>query len=95
MLAWLAEKNVNYPANYYPTDLDVNGNFVVFQGLLGGDMTVDQAASDVSDRDREVAQTAPAGSSRTTRTGRQAASDRTISAGGSEAGPPAPGACFT
>lgn len=44
MLAWLAEKNVNYPANYYPTDLDVNGNFVVFQGLLGGDMTVSEAA---------------------------------------------------
>ncbi len=44
MLGWLNEKNVNYPANYYPTDLDVNGNFVVFQGLLGGDMTVDQAA---------------------------------------------------
>ncbi len=44
MLGWLAQKNVNYPANYYPTDLDVNGNFVVFQGLLGGDMTVDQAA---------------------------------------------------
>ena len=45
MLGWLAENNVNYPANYYPTDLDVNGNFVVFQGLLGGDMTVDQAAA--------------------------------------------------
>jgi len=44
MLAWLKQKNVNYPANYYPTDLDVNGNFVVFQGLLGGNMTVDQAA---------------------------------------------------
>jgi hypothetical protein len=44
MLSWLKEKNVNYPANYYPTDLDVNGNFVVFQGLLGGKMTVDDAA---------------------------------------------------
>jgi raffinose/stachyose/melibiose transport system substrate-binding protein len=44
MLKWLAQKNVNYPANYYPTDLDVNGNFVVFQGILGGKMTVDQAA---------------------------------------------------
>jgi ABC-type glycerol-3-phosphate transport system substrate-binding protein len=43
MLAWLKAKNVNYPANYYPTDLDVNGNFVVMQGLLGGKMTVDQA----------------------------------------------------
>jgi raffinose/stachyose/melibiose transport system substrate-binding protein len=45
MLKWLAQKNVNYPANYYPTDLDVNGNFVVFQGVLGGKMTVDQAAA--------------------------------------------------
>jgi raffinose/stachyose/melibiose transport system substrate-binding protein len=44
MLSWLKQKNVNYPANYYPTDLDVNGNFVVFQGLLGGKMNVDQAA---------------------------------------------------
>ena len=45
MLKWLAQGNVNYPANYYPTDLDVNGNFVVFQGILGGKMTVDQAAN--------------------------------------------------
>jgi raffinose/stachyose/melibiose transport system substrate-binding protein len=45
MLKWLAQRNVNYPANYYPTDLDVNGNFVVFQGILGGKMTVDQAAN--------------------------------------------------
>ena len=45
MLKWLADRNVNYPANYYPTDLDVNGNFVVFQGILGGKMTVDQAAA--------------------------------------------------
>jgi ABC-type glycerol-3-phosphate transport system substrate-binding protein len=43
MLTWLKAKNVNYPANYYPTDVDVNGNFVVVQGLLGGKMTVDQA----------------------------------------------------
>jgi raffinose/stachyose/melibiose transport system substrate-binding protein len=43
MLAWLKQKNVNYPANYYPTDVDTNGNFVVFQGLLGGNMTVPQA----------------------------------------------------
>jgi ABC-type glycerol-3-phosphate transport system substrate-binding protein len=43
MLTWLKAKNVNYPANYYPTDLDINGNFVVFQGLLGGSMTVDKA----------------------------------------------------
>jgi raffinose/stachyose/melibiose transport system substrate-binding protein len=45
MLGWLAQKNVNYPANYYPTDLDVNGNFVIFQGILGGKMSVDQAAN--------------------------------------------------
>jgi raffinose/stachyose/melibiose transport system substrate-binding protein len=44
MLTWLAQKNVNYPANYYPTDFDVNGNFVVFQGILGGKMTPDAAA---------------------------------------------------
>jgi raffinose/stachyose/melibiose transport system substrate-binding protein len=44
MLGWLREATVFYPANYYPTDLDVNGNFVVFQGLLGGKMTVDEAA---------------------------------------------------
>ena len=45
MLTWLKAKNVNYPANYYPTDVDVNGNFVVMQGLLGGKMTVDQAVA--------------------------------------------------
>ena len=44
MLSWLAQRNVFYPANYYPTDLDVNGNFVVFQGILGGKMSVDAAA---------------------------------------------------
>jgi raffinose/stachyose/melibiose transport system substrate-binding protein len=44
LLKWMAQKKVYYPANYYPTDLDVNGNFVVFQGLLGGNMTVDKAA---------------------------------------------------
>lgn len=43
MLGWLKAKNVNYPANYYPTDVDYNGNFVVVQGLLGGDMTVNEA----------------------------------------------------
>jgi hypothetical protein len=40
---------VYYSANYYPTDLDVNANFVVFQGILGGDMTVDQAAQTYED----------------------------------------------
>jgi multiple sugar transport system substrate-binding protein len=42
--AWAKEGLTYYSANYYPIDLDVNGNFVVFQGMLGGDMTVDQAA---------------------------------------------------
>ncbi len=49
MLGWLKEKAVGFPAVYYPTDLDINGNFVVFQGLLGGDMTVDEAASTYQD----------------------------------------------
>jgi raffinose/stachyose/melibiose transport system substrate-binding protein len=49
MLSWLAQRNVNYPANYYPTDLDVNGNFVVFQGILGGNMTVAGAAKTYQD----------------------------------------------
>jgi ABC-type glycerol-3-phosphate transport system substrate-binding protein len=49
MLGWLGQKNVNYPANYYPTDFDVNGNFVVFQGILGGKMTVDEAAKTYND----------------------------------------------
>jgi raffinose/stachyose/melibiose transport system substrate-binding protein len=40
---------VYYSANYYPTDLDVNANFVIFQGILGGDMTVDQAAQTYED----------------------------------------------
>jgi len=44
MLEWLGQEAVYYPANYYPTDFDVNGNFVVFQGLLGGNLTVDGAA---------------------------------------------------
>ena len=42
--AWAKEGLTYYSANYYPIDLDVNGNFVVFQGMLGGDMSVDQAA---------------------------------------------------
>jgi ABC-type glycerol-3-phosphate transport system substrate-binding protein len=41
---WGREKVTYYSANYYPIDLDVNANFVIFQGILGGDMTVDQAA---------------------------------------------------
>jgi multiple sugar transport system substrate-binding protein len=49
MLDWMEEKTAGFPAVYYPTDLDVNGNFVVFQGLLGGDMTVDEAAKTYED----------------------------------------------
>ena len=46
---WSHDKLTYYSANYYPIDLDVNGNFVVFQGILGGDMTVDQAAQTYQD----------------------------------------------
>jgi ABC-type glycerol-3-phosphate transport system substrate-binding protein len=50
MLKWLAQKgNVYWAADYYPTDLDVNGNFVIFQGILGGKMTVDAAAKTYED----------------------------------------------
>ena len=49
LLKWMSDKKVYYPANYYPTDLDVNGNFVVFQGILGGNMTVDKAAQTYQD----------------------------------------------
>jgi ABC-type glycerol-3-phosphate transport system substrate-binding protein len=38
-----------YSANYYPIDLDVNANFVIFQGILGGDMTAEQAAATYED----------------------------------------------
>src|SRR5262249_45053441 len=41
---WAHDKVTYYSANYYPIDLDVNANFVIFQGILGGDMTADQAA---------------------------------------------------
>ncbi|MFO1038177.1 MAG: extracellular solute-binding protein [Geminicoccaceae bacterium] len=46
---WSKDKLTYYSANYYPIDLDVNGNFVAFQGILGGDMTVDQAAQTYQD----------------------------------------------
>jgi multiple sugar transport system substrate-binding protein len=45
LIDWMKDGVSYYRANYYPTDLDVNGNFVAFQGMLGGDMTVDQAAA--------------------------------------------------
>ena len=44
LVQWLTEGITYYSANYYPIDLDTNANFVVFQGILGSDMTVDQAA---------------------------------------------------
>jgi raffinose/stachyose/melibiose transport system substrate-binding protein len=44
LVEWLAQGITYYSANYYPIDLDTNANFVVFQGILGSDMTVDQAA---------------------------------------------------
>ena len=43
LVGWLKAGIDYYSANYYPTDLDVNGNFVVFQGMYGGNMTVAQA----------------------------------------------------
>jgi hypothetical protein len=44
LVDWMKDGVSFYRANFYPTDLDVNGNFVVLQGILGGNMTVDQAA---------------------------------------------------
>ena len=43
LVGWLKQGIDYYSANYYPTDIDTNGNFVVFQGLYGGGMTVPQA----------------------------------------------------
>jgi len=44
LLKWLKPGFTYYSANYYPTDLDINGNFVVFQGMYGGSgMTVPKA----------------------------------------------------
>jgi len=43
LMKWLKPGFTYYTANYYPTDLDVNGNFVVFQGMYGGHMSVSQA----------------------------------------------------
>jgi raffinose/stachyose/melibiose transport system substrate-binding protein len=43
LVGWLKSGIDYYSANYYPTDIDTNGNFVVFQGLYGGNMTVNQA----------------------------------------------------
>jgi raffinose/stachyose/melibiose transport system substrate-binding protein len=45
LVAWMNDGVTFYRANFYPTDLDVNGNFVVLQGILGGSMTIDQAAN--------------------------------------------------
>jgi raffinose/stachyose/melibiose transport system substrate-binding protein len=45
LFKWLKPGFVYYSANYYPFDLDQNGNFVVFQGIYGGDMTVSKALS--------------------------------------------------
>ena len=44
LMGWVAQGITYYSANYYPIDLDTNANFVTFQGMLGGDMTADQAA---------------------------------------------------
>jgi raffinose/stachyose/melibiose transport system substrate-binding protein len=42
-MQWLKPGFTYYTANYYPTDLDINGNFVVFQGMYGGHTDVSQA----------------------------------------------------
>ena len=42
-MQWLKPGFTYYTPNYYPTDLDINGNFVAFQGLYGGKMSVAQA----------------------------------------------------
>ncbi|MHB1837480.1 MAG: ABC transporter substrate-binding protein, partial [Solirubrobacteraceae bacterium] len=44
LLKWLKEGIDFYSANYYPTaNIDENGNFVTFQGMYGGHMTVSEA----------------------------------------------------
>jgi ABC-type glycerol-3-phosphate transport system substrate-binding protein len=43
LMQWLKPGFTYYTANYYPTDLDINGNFVVFQGMYGGHTDVSQA----------------------------------------------------
>lgn len=45
LFTWLKAGFTYYAANYYPLDLDTNGNFVVFQGMYGSNMTVPQALS--------------------------------------------------
>ena len=44
LMQWVAQGVTYYSANYYPIDFDTNGNFVAFQGIMGGGMTADQAA---------------------------------------------------
>ena len=43
LMQWLKPGFTYYTANYYPTDMDINGNFVAFQGMYGGNTTVSQA----------------------------------------------------
>lgn len=45
LIDWMASGVSYYRANFYPSDLDVNGNFVAVQGILGGEMTADEAAA--------------------------------------------------
>lgn len=46
LVQWLGEGIDFYSANYYPTsNIDENGNFVVFQGMYGGNMTPEQAVN--------------------------------------------------
>jgi raffinose/stachyose/melibiose transport system substrate-binding protein len=45
LISWFSKKLIYYSANYYPTDVDVNGNFVAMQGILGGNLTAAKAAA--------------------------------------------------
>jgi maltose-binding protein MalE len=45
MLAWIRQNNALYTTDFIPVDLDLNGNFPVFQGIIGNKMTVQQAAN--------------------------------------------------
>ena len=43
LIGWLNEGVEYYVDNYYPVAIDENGNFVAFQGMYGGNMTVNEA----------------------------------------------------
>ncbi len=43
LIGWLKEGVKFYVDNFYPVTIDENGNFVVFQGMYGGNMNVSEA----------------------------------------------------